>query len=135
MTYTTHGNTGKRNAAKPEPTKATENVYTRCKKVDKDLWLESANNEKLKLSEWIVKNLNRSCKMTLEKQVIQTIKGTHSTEELKSIVRNFLASIGRKDLIMQSYDEAAYELSPSPESDILLEAVKQWDVLIKDEDA
>jgi len=72
--------------------------------------------------------------MTLEKQVIQTIKNTNNTEELKTVVTSFLSSIGRNDLTEQSYDESAYELSPSPESDILLEAVKQWDVLIKNED-
>ena len=130
-----HGNSGKRNAAKPEDDKATANIYARCKKIDKDLWEESANSEGIKLSEWIVKNLNRGTKMSLEKQVIQTIKNTKNTEELKSVISSFLSAIGRNDLTNQSYDEAAYELTPSPESDILLEAVKQWDALIEGEDA
>lgn len=130
-----HGNRGKRNAAKPEDDKATANIYARCKKTDKDLWEESANGEGIKLSEWIVKNLNRGTKMSLEKEVIQTIKNTKNTEELKSVISNFLSAIGRNDLTNQSYDEAAYELTTSPESDILLEAVKQWDALIEGEDA
>ena len=129
-----HGNIGKRNAAKPEDNKATSNIYARCKKADKDSWEAAAYNENIKLSEWAIKTLNRNCKMTLEKQVIQTIKNTNNTEELKTVVTSFLSSIGRNDLTEQSYDESAYELSPSPESDILLEAVKQWDVLITNED-
>jgi len=129
-----HGNSGKRNAAKPKDDKATANIYARCKKTDKDLWGKSANAEGIKLSEWIVKNLNRGTKMSLEKQVIQTIKNTKNTEELKTVVTNFLSSIGRNDLIQQSYDEAAYELSPSTESTILTEAVNHWEELIKDED-
>lgn len=72
--------------------------------------------------------------MSLEKQVIQTIKSTKNTKELKAVVTNFLSSISRIDLIQQSYDEAAYELSPSSESTILTEAVNQWNVLIEDED-
>ncbi len=131
---TKHGNIGKRNAVKTEDNKATSNIYARCKKADKDSWETAAYNENIKLSEWVVKTLNRSCEMALEKQVIQTIKNTNNTEELRTVVTSFLSSIGRNDLKEQSYDESAYELSPSPESDILLEAVKQWDVLIKDED-
>jgi len=131
----THGNTGKRNAKKPEKEKSKTNIYARCKQVDKDLWQEEANKTEINLSGWIIKNLNRSCKMTIDKQIIQTIKNTKNTEELQSAITNFLNVIGRNDLANQSYDDAAYELSPSPEADILLEAVKQWDVLIKEEDA
>jgi len=65
---------------------------------------------------------------------IQTIKNTKNTEELKTVVTNFLSSIGRSYLIKQSYDEAAYELSPSTEASILTEAVNHWKVLIKDGD-
>ena len=57
------------------------------------------------------------------------------TGKLKSVVTGFLTSIGMDDLIPQSYDESAYELLPSPQAEILLEAVKQWDILIKGEDA
>lgn len=129
-----HGNTGKKNAKKPEKEKSKTNIYARCKQIDKDLWQEEANKSEVNLSEWIVKNLNRSCEMTIDKQVIQAIKNTTNTGELKSVVDSFLNAIGRSDLAKQSYDESAYELTPSPESDILLEAVKQWDTLIKDED-
>jgi len=73
--------------------------------------------------------------MSIDKQVIQAIKNTKNTAELKTVVDSFLNAIGRSDLTKQSYDESAYELTPSPESDILLEAVKQWDILIKEEDA
>jgi len=131
----THGNTGKRNAKKPEKEKSKTNIYARCKQVDKDLWQEEANKTEINLSEWIIKNLNRSCKMTIDKQIIQAIKNAKNTEELKSVISSFLSAIGRNDLADQSYDEAAYELTPSPESDILLEAVKQWDALIEGEDA
>ena len=130
-----HGNSGKRNAAKPEDDKASANIYARCKKTDKDLWEKSANDEGIKLSEWIVKNLNRGTKMSLETQIIQTIKNTKNTEELKTVVTNFLNSIGRSDLIKQSYDEAAYELSPSNEATILTEAVNHWEILIANKDS
>lgn len=129
-----HGNIGKKNAKKPEEEKSKTNIYARCKQIDKDLWQEEANQTEVNLSEWIIKNLNRSCAMSIDKKIIQTIKSTNNTEELKSVVTNFLSSIGRNDLTKQSYDEAAYELNPSPEADILLEAVTQWGVLIKDED-
>jgi len=128
-----HGNSGKRNAAKLETDKSTANIYARCKNTDKALWEKSANYEGIKLTEWIVNNLNKGTKMSLEKQVIQTIKSTTNTEALKAVVTNFLSSIGRNDLIQQSYDEAAYELTPSIEASILTEAVNHWEVLIKDE--
>jgi len=72
--------------------------------------------------------------VSLEKQVIQTIKSTTNTEELKTVVTSFLSAIGRIDLIKQSYDEAAYELTPSTEASILTEAVNQWNELIEEDD-
>jgi len=127
-----HGNTGKKNASKTESNKATNNLYARCKKLDKEAWESRADEEGIHLSKWVIKQLNRNLKMPLENSIIATIRKTKTTEELHIVVNNFLTLIGRTDLHNMSYDECASELESS-ESTIMLEAVSQWDLLIENE--
>jgi hypothetical protein len=55
-----HGNTGKQNALKPDELKAESFIHARCKRSDKAKWVIASRAEGLKLTEWIVKNLNKS---------------------------------------------------------------------------
>jgi hypothetical protein len=57
-----HGNTGKRNAAKPEDQKATSTLIVRCLPSDKASWVKASQLEGLKLTEWVVKILNERSK-------------------------------------------------------------------------
>ncbi|SFM42193.1 hypothetical protein [Nitrosomonas communis] len=53
-----HGNTGKRNAAKPEDQKATSTLIVRCLPSDKASWVKASQLEGLKLTDWVIKTLN-----------------------------------------------------------------------------
>lgn len=39
---------------------ATSHIHTRCMPQDKAAWVKSAQKEGLKLTEWIIKTLNRA---------------------------------------------------------------------------
>ena len=54
----THHNKGNKYAAKPIDELANSYIHARCKAQDKAAWVKSAQSEKLKLTEWIVKTLN-----------------------------------------------------------------------------
>lgn len=53
-----HGNIGNKNAIKDDS--ATSYIHARCKPSDKSQWVKQAQNEGLKLTEWIVKTLNNA---------------------------------------------------------------------------
>lgn len=53
-----HGNTGKQYALKPDEEKAESHIHARCKQSDKAQWVRASRGEGLKLTEWIIKNLN-----------------------------------------------------------------------------
>jgi predicted HicB family RNase H-like nuclease len=55
-----HGNTGKRNAAKPEKLKATGRLQGRVHEEYKAAWKIAAKAEKLSLTAWIEKHLNKA---------------------------------------------------------------------------
>lgn len=54
-----HGNTGKQNAKKDNPLET--GFSGRCLKSDKAKWVKKAQNEKVKLSQWMVSTLNKEC--------------------------------------------------------------------------
>lgn len=60
-----HGMTGKKNALKTSKNKSVSFIHARCKTQDKALWVKSALSEKIKLTEWIIKELNKAAKNTL----------------------------------------------------------------------
>ena len=63
-----HGNTGKQNALKPDELKAESFIHARCKRSDKAKWVIAARHEGMKLTEWIIRNLNeKSSKKEQEK--------------------------------------------------------------------
>lgn len=53
-----HGNTGKKNAAKPEDDRASSFIHARCKTSDKAAWVKTAQLSGMKLTDWIVTTLN-----------------------------------------------------------------------------
>lgn len=53
-----HGNTGKKNAEKPEDDRASSFIHARCRPADKAAWIKCAQSNGMKLTDWIVKNLN-----------------------------------------------------------------------------
>ena len=53
-----HGNTGRRNAAKPESERADSQINSRCKLDDRTRWQKAAKLQDLTTSEWIIKTLN-----------------------------------------------------------------------------
>ena len=55
-----HSNIGNQNTSKPEVDKATSFIHARCKSSDKGAWVHAAQDEGLKLTEWIVKTLNNA---------------------------------------------------------------------------
>lgn len=54
-----HGNTGNQNAHK-EVT-AESHLHIRVTTEDKARWVKTAQHNGMKLSEWVVKNLNSAC--------------------------------------------------------------------------
>jgi len=57
-----HGNTGKRNAAKPDNDRASSYIHARCKPSDKAAWVKAAKSRGMKLTDWIVTTLNAAGK-------------------------------------------------------------------------
>lgn len=53
--------TGNHAAAKPGD-KAESFIHARCKTEDKAKWVRAAREEGMKLTEWIIKNLNKEVK-------------------------------------------------------------------------
>lgn len=51
---------GNTNAAKPPSDKAESFIHARCKRADKSAWVKAAQEQNLKLTEWIVKALNNA---------------------------------------------------------------------------
>ena len=56
-----HWNKGKQHALKPAHDRSESFIHARCKSSDKIRWKLAAEKEGLKLTEWIVKNLNNLC--------------------------------------------------------------------------
>ena len=52
---------GNRNAAKDDADKALSYIHARCRPEDKVRWVKAAQAKKLKLTEWIVLQLNSGC--------------------------------------------------------------------------
>lgn len=63
MTHT-HGNKGNRNAAKTDDDKLLSRYHVRVATEDKAKWIKAAQREGVKLSQWVVKNLNASAKIS-----------------------------------------------------------------------
>lgn len=55
----THGNDGKRNAAKPDSARADAHLHIRCKRGDIGAWSLKALNQGMSLSQWVIKQLNQ----------------------------------------------------------------------------
>lgn len=58
MSNKEHWNKGKQHALKSSQDKSEDFIHARCKSSDKAKWKLAADKEGLKLTEWIVKNLN-----------------------------------------------------------------------------
>ena len=57
-----HGNTGRRNAAKPEGEKQDSRLVMRCREEDKAAWKQAADKEGISMAAWIIKTLNNEAK-------------------------------------------------------------------------
>ena len=58
MNISVHGNTGRKNAKKPEDEKATGRLHIRCLNQRKAKWEIAAESENISLSKWIKKTLD-----------------------------------------------------------------------------
>ena len=56
-----HGMIGKKNALKGDVA-LDSRIFSRCKSSDKGAWVAAAIENKLKLTEWIIKTLNEAVK-------------------------------------------------------------------------
>jgi hypothetical protein len=54
-----HGNTGNKNALQGQDAKSSH-LHIRCTQSAKAGWVRAANRDKLKLAEWVTRELNRA---------------------------------------------------------------------------
>lgn len=60
MTTKKHGNSGNKNAAKPDPKNAR--LSFRCHAHELEQWQQSADSEKISINEWAIAALNHAAK-------------------------------------------------------------------------
>ncbi len=60
---------GNNNAKKSDDDKASSFIHARCTPAEKAVWVRRANAENLKLTEWIIKNLNAAAEEDRPKQL------------------------------------------------------------------